>query len=138
MKTAVYFILTCCAIAVANAYDIFYYADNLCEVPLDLACYAIPEDVCCTVPAADSVWFNCEPGDIWWVYWGGECTYAYGGDEGPACFNSESQCVTGALYSGTVSTLRSRDAPLRNASTPASERKKTVKTAADLKLNSRD
>ncbi|KAK9360732.1 hypothetical protein V1504DRAFT_131983 [Lipomyces starkeyi] len=134
-KALVYAILTCCAIATVSSYDIFYYADNECQVPLDLDCYAISPDVCCTVPVADSVWFNCNPDDVWWVYWGGDCTYDYGGDVGPTCFDSESMGVTGARYSTSAYKLRARDSGTENVTTPASERKKTVKTAAGLRFS---
>ncbi|KAK9366389.1 hypothetical protein V1509DRAFT_290870 [Lipomyces kononenkoae] len=134
MKALAYFILTVCAFATVRAYDIYYYADNECQVPLDLDCIAVPPASCCTVNAADSVFFNCNPDDIWWVYYGGGCAYDYGGDEGPTCFDSESMGVTGAKYSTSPYKLRERDSGAENLTIPASERKKFKKTAADLKF----
>ncbi|KAK9235743.1 hypothetical protein V1525DRAFT_252258 [Lipomyces kononenkoae] len=137
MKALAYFILILCGVATVGAYDIIYYADNECQEPLDLACIAVPPAECCTVNVADSVFFNCNPDDIWWVYYGGGCANDYGGDEGPICFDSESWGVTGAKYATSPYKLRARDAGAENATIPeASERKKLKKTAADLKFRS--
>ncbi|KAK9371771.1 uncharacterized protein V1513DRAFT_461122 [Lipomyces chichibuensis] len=130
MKTVFWLILTI-VLAQVRAYDILYYSDDFCQVPL-YDCWAIDPNSCCGPAEAGSVYFNCNPDDEWWVYYGGSCAYDYGYGIGPACF-SGSAGVTGAKYSLSPYKLRARDSATVNGTTSPVPRKKGVITDADLK-----
>ncbi|KAK9351827.1 hypothetical protein V1523DRAFT_457215 [Lipomyces doorenjongii] len=130
ITTVFWFILTI-VLATASAYDILYYSDDFCQVPL-YDCWAIDPNSCCGPAEAGSVYFNCNPDDEWWVYYGGSCAYDYGYGIGPACF-SGSAGVTGAKYSLSPYKLRTRDSATVNGTTSPIPRKKGVITEADLK-----
>ncbi|KAK9328255.1 hypothetical protein V1520DRAFT_227398 [Lipomyces starkeyi] len=129
MKTVFWLILTI-VLAKARAYDILYYSDDFCQVPL-YDCWAIDPNSCCGPAEAGSVYFNCNPDDEWWVYYGGSCAYDYGYGIGPACF-SGSAGVTGAKYSLSPYKLRTRDSATVNGTTSPIPRKKGVITESDL------
>ncbi|KAK9312498.1 hypothetical protein V1524DRAFT_472661 [Lipomyces starkeyi] len=130
MKTVLWLFLTI-VLAKARAYDILYYSDDFCQVPL-YDCWAIDPNSCCGPAEAGSVYFNCNLDDEWWVYYGGSCAYDYGYGIGPACF-SGSAGVTGAKYSLSPYKLLTRDSATVNGTTSPIPRKKGVITEADLK-----